>query len=226
MEKRTKTTRIQKTYTDKRTGEKKVLDIDYAKVADRIKIFREENPNGSIETVPTLLDGGQMFFKATIIKDLNDQNSARATGNSMGTVSNDKGFEKQETLAVGRALAFLGYLAGGEIASSEEMEEFHSFQEKKKEGVNAIVKMLEACKTVDELKEKFLACGMLADADVIATKNATYKRLTNVPVAPEKVAVQEPTTAPSGIKKKAPTKKDVKVEEGEVDPSLLPLDLN
>ena len=34
-----------------------------------------------------------------------------------------KQFEKQETIAVGRALAFAGYLASGDIATAEEMAE-------------------------------------------------------------------------------------------------------
>ena len=36
----------------------------YAKVADRIKQFREECPNGSIETEQTTLPDGQMILKA------------------------------------------------------------------------------------------------------------------------------------------------------------------
>jgi len=36
----------------------------------------------------------------------------------------NKDFEKQETIAVGRALAFAGFLSDGEVASYEEMEDF------------------------------------------------------------------------------------------------------
>jgi hypothetical protein len=36
----------------------------------------------------------------------------------------EKSFEKLETIAVGRALAFAGYLADGEIASMEEMAKY------------------------------------------------------------------------------------------------------
>ena len=35
-----------------------------------------------------------------------------------------KSFEKLESIAVGRALAFAGFSADGEIASFEEMEEY------------------------------------------------------------------------------------------------------
>jgi len=36
-----------------------------------------------------------------------------------------KQFEKQETIAVGRALAFAGYLSSGDIACQEEMDGVH-----------------------------------------------------------------------------------------------------
>ena len=46
------------------------------------------------------------------------------SGHALGKVGGEKAFEKLETIAVGRALAFAGYLASGEIASFEEMQEF------------------------------------------------------------------------------------------------------
>lgn len=100
---------------------------DYATVPTRLKAFREENPRSSVVTKPTISDGN-VIFEATIIKDLADENSARATGHSYGKISGDKSFEKQETIAVGRALSLLGYLNNGEVASSEEMLEFEEYQ--------------------------------------------------------------------------------------------------
>lgn len=125
----------------------------YAQVKDRLKEFREANPNGLIETVPTIQSDGQILFKARILKDKAEQNSAEATGHALGKNSGEKAFEKLETIAVGRALALLGYAADGEIASSEEMEEFQKSKEKQLEdNIEAIKKQMTEAKTTDELK--------------------------------------------------------------------------
>lgn len=177
---------------------------EYATVPARLKEFREACPHGSIETKPTIMDEGVIMFSTTIIKDLSDPHSARATGSSLGKSAGVKAFEKLETISVGRALALLGYGASGEIASSEEMEEFNKFKDEKK--VKAI-NDLKGCKTVDALKEMFLSLGgLIAEPDVIKAKNETYLKLT----APKKT---------KGAKKPA------KVEEGEADEAQLPEDL-
>lgn len=111
----------------------KTIDLkgnQYAQVKERLKEFRAKNPNALIETTPTIT-GETLLFRARILKDKADPNSGEATGNSMGTISigKDKAFEKLETIAVGRALAFLGYASDGEIASSEEMEEFTEWKQ-------------------------------------------------------------------------------------------------
>ncbi len=126
----------------------------YAKVAERVKEFRQAHPNGLISTEPTMREDGYVIFKARIMKDKADENSAEATGHSIGKIdSKAKSFEKLETVAVGRALALLGYSMDGEIASSEEMEEFLSQQQKKKQELVAEwSSKLEASKTLEELK--------------------------------------------------------------------------
>lgn len=106
--------------------------VDYAKVAERIKMFREDCPNGLIETTPNI-DGNMVMFKARIVKDKARLESAEATGHAIGDSKGTKAFEKLESIAVGRALALLGYMASGEIASSEEMEEFMEYVEDKKQ---------------------------------------------------------------------------------------------
>ena len=148
---------------------------DYAQVHDRIKEFRTDCPNGSIETKPEMLDDGQMFFQATVIKDLSDESSARATGSSYGKSTGTKSFEKNETIAVGRALAFLGYGADGAIASSEEMEDFFAYKEEQKmEAITAMQKV----KTLDELKTYFLSLGsLMADKAVIKAKDEMKVKL-------------------------------------------------
>jgi len=97
---------------------------DYALVPDRLKAFREANPRASIETAPTLQPDGTIIFKASIVADQADENSPKATGHALGKNDSAKAFERLETVAVGRALANLGYLNNGQIATSEEMLEF------------------------------------------------------------------------------------------------------
>lgn len=141
----------------------------YAQVKERIKEFRQDNPNGLIETNPTIQGDGQILFKARILKDKADETSAEGTGHALGKNSGQKAFEKLETIAVGRALAMLGYMSDGEIASSEEMEEFIAYKEEKKQEA---IDNIKATKTLDELKEVFMGLGnLMADKDIIKAKD-------------------------------------------------------
>ncbi len=153
----------------------KLQGKDYAQVKERIKKFREETTNGSIETEMQQLQDGSVVVKAIVITDLSKEDSKRATGQAFGKVTGAKAFEKLETIAVGRALAFLGYLADGEIASSEEMEEFIEYQEQKKENAK---ERLNGCKTIDELKEAFTSLGsLMGDKDIISLKDEIKAKL-------------------------------------------------
>jgi hypothetical protein len=147
--KKAKVTKIQKHYKDKRTGEEKFVEIEYSKVADRLIEFRQDCPKGDIKN-SIRIENGYIFAEAVIKKDKKDPNSAEANGHAIAKVTGyEKEFEKLQTLAVGRALAFLGYLAGGEIASSEEMEEFQSYKEQQR------LQAIEELKSkVDEIKDK------------------------------------------------------------------------
>jgi hypothetical protein len=185
---------------------KKLNTIDlkgkaYATVPTRIKEFRETCPNGLIESKPEFLADGQIMFTARILKDKSNPSSGESNGHSIGKLAGEKSFEKLETIAIGRALAVLGFMASGEIASSEEMEEFNSYQVGKKEDA---IKSINNVKTVEELKKVFLSLsgGLMAEQEVVEAKNAKYKALTTVQTAVKK--------------------SKVKVEEGEVDPKLIP----
>ena len=148
---------------------------EYARVPERIKMFREACPNGSIETKPTILEDGSYMFSCTVVKDLKDEFSPRATGNALGNKKGIKDFEKLETVAVGRALAFLGYLASGDIASSEEMEEFQEFQEEQKE---KIVILLQETSDLAELQKVWngLTGAQKADDKILAAKDELKKK--------------------------------------------------
>ena len=126
----------------------------YAQVKDRLQEFRTANPNGLIETSPTIQPDGQILFKARILKDKSDTTSAEATGHALGENKGQKAFEKLETIAVGRALALLGYASDGEIASSDEMEEFMEYRRTKFEAMIFDAKeKIESCTFLDELKK-------------------------------------------------------------------------
>ena len=149
----------------------------YAQVKDRLKEFRTDCPNGLIETTPTISDTS-IIFKARILKDKADPASAEATGHSFAKVTDkgvEKQFEKQETIAVGRALALLGYAVDGEIASSEEMEEFLTQKEMDRiEQMEEVRMAVDAIESIDELKKYYQSNkGLGKDFDAYVTKRKT-----------------------------------------------------
>ena len=137
---------------------------DYATVAERLRQFREDCPRGLITTEPTVMDDGQIMFKTRIVKDKAKDDSAEATGHALGKQDSAKAFEKLESISVGRALALLGYAASGQIASSEEMQDYLDYKDHQVE--DAIVK-LDQASTMEELKEVFLGLGGLISEKVI-----------------------------------------------------------
>lgn len=146
----------------------------YATVPARIKEFRQACPNGDIKTSYEINDN-QAIFTAYILKDKSNEHSASANGHSIGKLTGDKAFEKLETIAIGRALAILGYMASGEIASSEEMEEFLDYQSQKKDDAIANLK---SSKSLEELKNIFKSLGELsANKEIIALKDELKLKL-------------------------------------------------
>ena len=170
-----KTTKITKKWTDRKTGEKKELTIDYAKVNDRLKQFREVNPRGLIDTAPKIINN-TIVFKARILTDKSDQNSAEATGHALGNIDgSEKQFEKLETIAVGRALALLGYSVGGEIASDEEMHEFTKWKD---DQIEIAIDTMNQTKTLGDLRKCFIALGsLMSDSRIIGAKDAKKAEL-------------------------------------------------
>lgn len=148
----------------------KVQGDEYATVPTRLKAFRESNPRASIETKPTI-DGNVIIFEAKIIQDKADESSPTATGHSYGENKGAKAFEKLETVAVGRALALLGYLNNGQIATSEEMEEFENFKADKVE------KQINEATTVEELMEMFKSMDAVTKKEFTPLLTAKKKEL-------------------------------------------------
>ncbi len=160
----------------------------YAQVKDRLQIFRSENPMGLIETTPEITET-MLIFKARIVKDKSNPSSAEATGHSMAEIkaSDNKAkiFEKQETIAVGRALALLGYANDGEIASSEEMEEF--LQQKQEKAINEVFEVTEAignCETLAQLQKVWSSLNGEMKKAVEVAKDAKKAEL-EVPKKPK-----------------------------------------
>lgn len=159
----------------------KVSGGEYAKVASRLKDFREKHPRAKIVTKPEPFGEG-LVFKAEIISDLSDESSARATGSAMYTakqMDQPKAFEKLETIAVGRALSLLGWLNNGEIASTEEIAEFEDMKrEKVKKLIDEGIQKMQKAKSIDELKSIFITLDM-TNENIIAAKDKKKEELMN-----------------------------------------------
>ena len=124
---------------------------DYAKVAERLKEFHKTYSNGKIETSYNLT--AEMICFKTIITPNIEQSERFFTGHSLGKIAGVKAFEKLETISVGRALAFLGLLADGEIASADEMEEYEKAKTKT-ETKKPKASILEVCEKIEKIKTK------------------------------------------------------------------------
>ena len=162
------------------TKRTKTVDLkgkQYAQVKDRLQEFRKANPHAKIETTPAIQDDGSILFKAYILTNKADPNSADATGHALGNSKDVKSFEKLETIAVGRALALLGYASDGEIASSEEMEEFLAQKEEKhKEMILDATEKLTSTKTLAQLKKVWASLPVEAKTELEKLKEDLKKR--------------------------------------------------
>lgn len=132
---------------NKRVATKRMGNFDMASAGDRILAFWEKYPNGKIQTVRTV-DGTDnlKIFDSYIWKDKNSWleaakslpagldketielillNSADVNAPAKQPEGKEakKDFEKLDTVSVGRALAKLGFLKDGQIASDEELED-------------------------------------------------------------------------------------------------------
>jgi hypothetical protein len=153
----------------------KLQGKDYAQVSERVKQFRADYPNSKIITKQSMaVDMESQDFNAYIWRDRKDYisgdlDSADSTGTARGILKTQKDFEKLETIAVGRALALLGYLASGEIASFEEMEEFYAKKESDRtQYIQEQVDLFNDAKTLDELKELWAATNKAEPAIMVA----------------------------------------------------------
>lgn len=128
---------------------------DYAKVAERLKEFHKTYKNGKIETSYNLTEA-MICFKTIITPDV-EKPDRFFTGHSLGKIAGVKAFEKLETISAGRALAFLGLLADGEIASADEMEEYieetNEKEAKRLKTIEELKKVADDITSIEELRE-------------------------------------------------------------------------
>lgn len=193
MSKQVKTTVIEKKYTDKRTKEEKIIKIDYAKVVDRLNEFRKDHVRSKIATNHKILADGSVVFKSYIWKDKSDFveslkagvniETALYTADSEGTAKStdtgdEKSFEKLETISVGRGLALLGYSVSGEIASSEEMQEFEDYKNHKAlEELEESADTLRTATNLDQLRVAFTALSAGHKIKLTALKDELKTKL-------------------------------------------------
>lgn len=159
----------------------KVSGGEYAKVPTRLKAFREENPRAKISSKPYWHEDGSLDFHTTIIKDRSDPNSPMGDGwahYSALELKQPKSFEKLQTISKGRALADVGYLNDGEIATTEELEEFNDYRERKKQfELEKSAKLLRNAKSLDELKNAFMSLSGTHKAELIDIKDEMKKKI-------------------------------------------------
>lgn len=165
-----KVSKIEKTFTDKKTNEVKKICIDYAKVTDRLEAFRTNHPNSKILT-SYKNENNKVVFKAFLWRDKTEviqsltngiskdliYLTADAEATAQKTITNDKDFEKLETMAIGRALSNLGYSSTGSIAESTISELNKYKDELYQDSVDSAIDRLQNCKTLDELKANYQA---------------------------------------------------------------------
>jgi hypothetical protein len=98
-------------------------DADYSKISSRVKAFCSTYETAQILTEIVKDEVGHVIFKAHAVVDGTIRGTAHAhevEGSS--NINNSSHYEACETIAVGRALAFIGYSEADSLASYEEIE--------------------------------------------------------------------------------------------------------
>ncbi len=99
----------------------------YVKVNTRLEEFWQKNPKGRVETGYQLVDG-VLIMEARLYRE--GEERPAATGHSfLDSLSGEKVGEYTETVAVGRALALMGFRIEKSLASGEEMSRWKQRQD-------------------------------------------------------------------------------------------------
>lgn len=154
---------------------------EYALVPTRLKAFREENPRAEIKATPHWNPDGSLDFETKIVRDRSDEYSAIGNGwahYSAQELKNPKAYEKLQTISKGRALADIGYLNNGQIATTEELEEFNDYKEQKRqEALKEAEAKLTKAETLGELKAAFMSLSGAEKAELTGLKDELKAKL-------------------------------------------------
>lgn len=159
----------------------KLSGKEYAQVAERLRAIHENHKNFDIDTQYEVTEGGAAVFTATLrIRDKVENASITYKGHSYGKLGAAKAFEKLETIAVGRALAFAGYHADGEIASADEMQDYDNAIDQ--EVIVDAIMQIQSVKTVTELNKayKALPVEVRQNKEVIEAGKEKKKELSTI----------------------------------------------
>lgn len=188
---------------NKRVATKRMGNFDMASAGDRILAFWEKYPKGKIFTDKDGKDGELKVFTSYIWKDnatwfealknmpagvtkevaeyiLLMSADANAPAKQPDGTEGKKDFEKLDTVSVGRALAKLGFLKDGQVASDEELEDRQYYQEYvqdkiEKESDAAVLAMSE-CKDLNALAQVWASIpGNIKVVKRVAEKKEEYK---------------------------------------------------
>ena len=147
-------------------------------MTDRLEAFRTNHPNSKILT-SYKNENNKVVFKAFLWRDKTEviqsltngvskeliYLTADAEATAQKTITNDKDFEKLETMAIGRALSNLGYSSTGNIAEHKTNELDKYKDELYQDSVDSVIDKLQNCKTLDELKSNYQALNPVLRID-------------------------------------------------------------
>lgn len=152
----------------------------YAQVAERLRAIHEDHKDFDIITKFIETQSGIVFRAKLAIRDKVEGTTQTYVGSSYGKAGAVKAFEKLETIAVGRALAFAGYHADGEIASADEMADYNNSIDES-EMIDALDKM-ESAKSVTDLNKIFksLPLAIQRSKEAIEVGKRKKKELTTI----------------------------------------------
>lgn len=181
---------------------KRMGNFDMASAGDRLLAFWENYPDGKISIERNDYDGS-LVYKAFIWKKKSTYLEALATGAARDLVMESadaiaearneaalakKDFEKLQTISIGRALAVLGFLKDGRVASDEELElwkdkaskfDANEYAQQKQQTLDAI----NQASDIDVLQEVWKNAAkanvrLINDEELVAAKDAMKDKFT------------------------------------------------
>jgi hypothetical protein len=146
---------------------------DYATVAYRLELFREDHPGGCITTTIVKDEDGIIIMRATILDNcdnvLGSDYAEEVRGSS--NINETSALENCSTSAVGRALAFAGYnKSGTSVASADEVSVAIARQKRDCDVAKKTLKVLDERITEKQMAALGFYLDSRNDGDVRMTK--------------------------------------------------------